>query len=75
MNENVRHLVYKFQDLEQQFLKTKSNISSKLLERHEQCNTSASGSTLTGVEVHVGILGGGVPPSSPFFIPVFRPDL
>ena len=32
--------MYKFQDLEQQLLKTKSNISSKLLERHQQCSTS-----------------------------------
>ena len=39
-NDNIRHLVYKFQDLEQQFLKTKSNISSKLFERHQQCSTS-----------------------------------
>ena len=36
----MKCLVYKIQDLEQQFLKTKSNISSKLLDRHQQCNTS-----------------------------------
>ena len=91
--------MYKIQDLEQQFLKTKSNISSKLLDRHQQCNTSdniterllsihsprlyfeclqvnrGGGGWGWGLEVLLGILGGGVPPSSPFSTPIFRPDL
>ena len=39
MNVYIRQLVYKFPDMEQQF-KTKSNISSKLLEHHQQSNMS-----------------------------------
>ena len=124
MNVNIRQLVYKFQDMEQQF-KTKSNISSKLLEHHQQSNMSdyiterllsthsprlyfeglevnrgvggggggggfggggGGGEEVLGLEVLLGILGGGVPPGSPnpdpnsdqkmpFSTPILRPDL
>ena len=114
MNVNIRQLVYKFQDMEQQF-KTKSNISSKLLEHHQQSNMSdyiterllsihsprlyfeglevirgvgvgGGGEEVLGLEVLLGILGGGVPPGSPnpdpnsdqkmpFSTPTLRPVL
>ena len=102
--------MYKFQDMEQQF-KTKSDISSKLLEHHQQSNMSdyiterllcihsprlyfvglevnrgVGGEEVLGLEVLLGILGGGVPPGPPnpnpnsdqkmpFSTPVLRPDL
>ena len=69
MNVNIRQLVYKFQDMEQQF-KTKSNISSKLLEHHQESNMSdyiterllsihSPRLYFEGLEVNRGVGGGG----------------